>query len=160
MVFDLIISEVFIDGTDEWIEITNIGKGGFQGNITIVGAKSTPLSLTNIALNPGESKLFGDTMAHVSTSAVVSKTGLGLSMIDTAPLNLTMTLSGQVVDTFNIHEYWVQQYNDKKTSFEKIGNIATAVTIERVIHAQSGYRINPGVYFLTGMILENVSLPL
>jgi hypothetical protein len=52
MVFDLIISEVFIDGTDEWIEITNIGKGGFQGNITIVGAKSTPLSLTNIVLSP------------------------------------------------------------------------------------------------------------
>ena len=99
-------------------------------------------------------------MAQISTRTVVSKTGLGLSMIDTAPLNLTMTLSGQVVDTFNIHEYWVQQYNDKKTSFEKIGNIATAVTIERVIHAQSGYRINPGVYFLTGMILENVSLPL
>jgi len=31
----LILSEVYYDGTDEWIEITNIGDGNFQGNILL-----------------------------------------------------------------------------------------------------------------------------
>jgi hypothetical protein len=31
----IILSEVYYDGTDEWIEITNIGTGNFQGNILL-----------------------------------------------------------------------------------------------------------------------------
>lgn len=31
----LLLSEVYYDGTDERIEITNIGEGDFQGNILL-----------------------------------------------------------------------------------------------------------------------------
>ncbi|HBB03837.1 TPA: hypothetical protein DCZ39_02965, partial [Patescibacteria group bacterium] len=57
----LILSEVYYDGTDEWIEITNIGNGNFQGNFILSGAKSTPVFLINISILSGESKIFGDT---------------------------------------------------------------------------------------------------
>jgi hypothetical protein len=65
-IFRLILSEVYFDGTDEWIEITNIGDGNFSGNLTLVGVKSTPLSLINISLLVGESKIFGDNVSQVS----------------------------------------------------------------------------------------------
>jgi hypothetical protein len=62
----LIVSEVYFDGTDEWIEITNIGDGNFQGNLTLVGAKSTPILLSGILLFSGESKIFGDSLVQIS----------------------------------------------------------------------------------------------
>lgn len=45
------ITEVYVDGTDEWIEITNQGEQMFSGNITIQGVKSTPLTIKNIIIS-------------------------------------------------------------------------------------------------------------
>lgn len=49
---DLIISEVYIDGTDEWIEITNRGDSSFVGTVTISGAKSSVLTYTSLTIAP------------------------------------------------------------------------------------------------------------
>ncbi|MCX6824807.1 MAG: hypothetical protein NTY80_01155 [candidate division SR1 bacterium] len=152
-IFHLIISEVYYDGTDEWIEITNIGDGNFQGNFTLSGAKSTLVSLPNISLFSGESKVFGDTLAQVSGTWFIGKTGLALGMADTAALNIFLNISGQMVDSFSVDSYRVNQYNDKKTSFERVGAISTPAQTGRRENAQSGYIINPGVYFVTG---ENI----
>ena len=154
----LILSEVYYDGTDEWIEITNIGEGNFQGNLTLVWAKSTSVILTNITLLSGESKLFGDGIGQVSGTQYIGKTGLALNLTDTAPMNIQLIVSGQIVDSFLVDEYRVNAYNDKKTSFEKVGLIPTRVQSDRVAYAQSGYTINPGVYFTTGTVVD-VSFP-
>lgn len=45
------ITEVYVDGTDEWIEITNQGEQMFSGNITIQGVKSTALTIKNIVIS-------------------------------------------------------------------------------------------------------------
>lgn len=153
----LIFSEVYYDGTDEWIEITNRGEGGFYGDIVLSWAKSTPISLSNISLFPLESKIFGDTLAQISWISFVGKTGLGLSIVDTAQISLQMMISGQIEDSFFVDQYRVNKYNDKKTSFEKIGNISTWVQPDRVTNAQSGYIINPGIYLETGINITNVS---
>ena len=154
----LLLSEVYYDGTDERIEITNIGEGDFQGNILLSWAKSTALSLTNISLLSGESKIFGDTLVQLSWTSFVGKTGLGLSMTDTAAINIYLIVSGQIEDSFLVDHYRVNKYNDKKTSFEKVAEISTRVQSDRIAHAQSGYTINPGIYFGTGIFVSNVSI--
>ena len=154
----LILSEVYYDGTDERIEITNIGDGNFQGNFTLMWAKSTPVTLTNITLLSGESKLFGDSIGQVSGTQYIGKTGLALNLTDTSPINIQLIVSGQIVDSFLVDEYRVNAYNDKKTSFEKVGLVPTWVQSDRVAYAQSGYTINPGVYFRTGTVVD-VSFP-
>jgi hypothetical protein len=117
----LILSEVYYDGTDERIEITNIGDGNFLGSFTLVGVKSTPLTLTNISLLSGESKIFGDNLSQVSGNRFIGKTGLAFNILDTAAINIQLTISGQMVDSFLVDQYRVNLYNDKKTSFEKVG---------------------------------------
>lgn len=142
----LILTEVYYDGTDEWIEITNIGDGNFQGNITLVGVKSTPLSLTNISFISGESKIFGDTLSMISGTSYIGKTGLALNIIDTTAIDIQMSISGQLQDTFAVDQVQVNLYNDKKTSFEKVYGLVLPVRPERVSNALSGYSINPGIY--------------
>jgi hypothetical protein len=105
----------------------------------------------------GESKLFGDNLSQVVGTSFIGKTGLALSMTDTAPINIHLIVSGQIVDSFFVDQYRVNVYNDKKTSFEKIGDSITRTTLERTIAAQSGYTINPGIYFTSGVVVTNVS---
>ncbi len=155
----LILSEVYYDGTDEWIEITNIGNGNFQGNFILSGVKSTLISLTDISILSGESKIFGDILSQISWNSFIGKTGLSFSITDTAPIRIHLIVSGQSEDSFIVDERWVKKYNDKKTSFEKVGGISTRVQSGRVVNAQSGYVINPGVYFSQGNNLSNVSFP-
>ena len=152
------LSEVYYDGTDEWIEITNIGEGNFVGNFTLVGAKSTPISLTNISLLSGESKIFGDSLVQISGSTFIGKTGLALSMTDTATISIQLIISGQLEDSFVVDQYRVNKYNDKKTSFEKVGITLTRVQTGRIANTHSGYTINPGMYFATGTNVVDVSI--
>ncbi len=155
----LILSEVYYDGTDEWVEITNMGNGNFQGNFILSWAKSTPVSLTNISILSGESKIFGDTLSQISGNPCIGKTGLSLSIGDTTSMRIQILVSGQVEDSFIVDEWRVNKYNDKKTSFEKVGEVSTRTSSGRIANAQSGYIINPGVYFRTGDDSIDVSFP-
>ncbi|MEI7919131.1 MAG: hypothetical protein WCH65_02755 [bacterium] len=109
-----------------------------------MGVKSTPLTLNNISFLSGESKLFGDTLSQVSGTQYIAKTGLALNLTDTAAINIQLIVSGQVEDVFLVDQYRVNKYNDKKTSFEKIGPIPTRV--QNPINNQTGYIITPGRY--------------
>ena len=59
-------------------------------------------------------------MAQISGTAYIGKTGLALSMTDTASIYIQLSISGQIVDSFVVDQYRVNKYNDKKTSFEKV----------------------------------------
>jgi hypothetical protein len=115
--------------------------------------------LTDIFLLSGESKLFGDTLTQISGNVSIGKTGLALSMTDTAAVRIHLLISGQIEDSFLVDQYRVNKYNDKKTSFERVAEVPTRVQTNRITHAQLGYSINPGTYFTTGVISNNVSLP-
>ncbi|MEI8009535.1 MAG: hypothetical protein WCI00_09615 [bacterium] len=97
-------------------------------------------------------------LSQVSGSQYIGKTGLALNLTDTSPINIQLIISGQIVDSFLIDQYRVNFYNDKKTSFEKVGLIPTRIQSDRVANAQSGYMINPGVYFRTGTVID-ISFP-
>jgi len=114
--------------------------------------------LVNISILSGESKIFGDTLVQISGSSFIGKTGLALSMTDTAPIHIQLLISGQIDDNFLVDQYRVNKYNDKKTSFEKVGEIPTWVQTDRIVNAQAGYTINPGMYFSTGTVTGDVSV--
>jgi hypothetical protein len=43
-----------------------------------------------------------------------------LTLQDNAAVAISLINSGQIVDTFQVHDHFIQQYNDQKTSFEKV----------------------------------------
>ncbi len=154
---ELIITEVYFDGTDEWIEITNRGWEAFVGKCTLSGAKSSPLTVTT-HIPAGASYLFWDQLNQVHMiSGIVGKTGLSLNFIDTSAIDVSIRISGMLVDKFLVDEYRVKKYNDKKTAFERVGDVITPVVSERAVNASWVYLINPGVYFLTGNYIQDVS---
>ncbi len=155
----MIISEVYYDGTDEWIEITNIGDGIFSGRITLSGAKASLVNINNVSIHPGASMIFGDNLSQISGDVLIGKTGLSLNLIDTVTINIHLIISGQIEDSFFVDKYRVNKYNDKKTSFEKVGNLVTPVITDRVRNAKTNHLINPGRYFATGTNLIDVSFP-
>lgn len=115
--------------------------------------------MENISLVAGESKIFGDELKQISGNSFIGKTGISLNLIDTATISIQAIISGQIVDSFFVNSYRVHVYNDKKTSFERIGEIITPVQMERSANAQSGYIINPGIYVRTGTNIINVVYP-
>ena len=140
------ITEVYYDGTDEWIEITNIGGGDFQGNVLLSWIKSTVVRLTGISILSGASTIFGDQCVMCSWVWFIGKTGLALNIADTAAIDILMTISGQAQERFAVDQVQVNGENDKKTSFELIDGSIVPVISGRVVNALSGYHINPGTY--------------
>ncbi len=96
----LSITEVRIDGTDEYIEITNRWDP-FSWSITISGSKS---SLLTVWLNlwTNESAVIGDTLAMVISSWFDIVSGQWLSMTDTTIRSLQLIYSGDVIDSLNL----------------------------------------------------------
>jgi hypothetical protein len=115
------------------------------------------VSLTNISIPANESKLFGDTLSQISGNSFIGKTGLALNMTDTSSITIQLLISGQIIDNFFVDQYRVNRYNDKKTSFEKVGDISTRVQTSRIANMQNGYLINPGIYFTSGTNITDVS---
>ena len=82
--YNLKITEVLVDGTDEFVEISNLSNNPFVGTLLLSGAKSTILSFTNLSLAPWSSFIAGDGLSMFSSFAGFSvKTGLSLNFGDT-----------------------------------------------------------------------------
>lgn len=116
------------------------------------------LTVANISIFAGESKIFGDTVSQAAGTSFIGKTGLGFGLTDTAAIAITLSVSGQIVDTFVVDVARVNQLNDQKTSFERRGDIITGTSKDRAVNAVSGYTINPGIYFASGPSTP-ISLP-
>ena len=116
---NLIITEVYYDGTDERIEVSNLGDTTFSGWLSIAGAKASIISIPTISIPVGGSRIFGDTMSMIVDQSVVGASWLGMSMSDTSALNLTLSSSGTILDTFAVDTALVLQYDNTKNSFAR-----------------------------------------
>jgi hypothetical protein len=143
----LIISEVFVDGTDEYIELYNDG-GEFSGSLVFEGLKSSTLKLQDLYIPNQWFYLVGDN-GSMFQGISLQKSWLSLSLIDTAWVSITMKdWSWTMLDTFLIDQTIVTYSDNKKTSFQKILIDAiwtiTGSLMSQNYNAIPGYIINPG----------------
>lgn len=111
---NLIISEVFFKGSNEFIEIANISDLDYQGEITLKqeGKKSQK---TTIDIPAYQTKLFARENSQWDYP-------LGFALTDTAKINLSLSDDNGLLDRFEVDEIQVKKLNKSKipTSFEKI----------------------------------------
>lgn len=142
----LVITEVYVDGTDEWVEISNLGNTWFAWQLQLSWAKST-MSTIVVSIRSGESVVVGDTMSRIVDRSVIGLSGLGFSLGDTNPISLSLLQSWQVVDIFGISWSRVVQFDNTQSSFERIKQdeqlVYTAVNLERARNVQVWTKANP-----------------
>ncbi len=97
----LSITEVRIDGTDEYIELTNRWDP-FIGSVSISWVKTSWLLTTTLNLWTNESVVIGDTLAMVVSSWFDIVSGQWLSMTDTTARSLQLIYSGDVIDSLDL----------------------------------------------------------
>lgn len=142
----LLISEVFYDWTDEWLELTNLWETSFSGKIQLSGSVNIS---TSISIHPQQSILLlkpSWNYARIDL-AVPRITTTTFSLTDTKAINLTLLTSGQILDEFLVETGRVTKLDNKKTSFQKLqlsgARIITWTTIP--INVSEGYIANPWI---------------
>ena len=119
--YELRITEVLVDGSDEFVEITNVGESNFSGTIVLSGVKSSPLIVSNISLASWSLLLLGDNISMLSSGNITPKrTSLWLSLGDTNSLAVQLLVDGLVVDEFLVSQSDVQSVDNTSTSFHKL----------------------------------------
>ena len=119
--YELRITEVLVDGSDEFVEITNVGESNFSGTIVLSGVKSSPLIVSNISLASWSLLLLGDNVSMLSSGNITPKrTSLWLSLGDTNSLAVQLLVDGLVVDEFLVSQSDVQSVDNTSTSFHKL----------------------------------------
>lgn len=156
---DLLITEIFFDWTDEFIEIYNAGNA-FSGSITISGAKSSTIEIQNIVLNSDEILIIWDAGSFIleNHNYILNK---WLSISDTQPINIEIIVSWTIIDNFYIDQSLVSDTNNKKTSFSKyIDTNNTFISqIEQNFNIQDWYIWNPWKVFEESFIPPQPTKP-
>ncbi len=138
---NLIISEVFFKGSNEFIEIANISDLDYQGEITLKQEGRKPQK-TTIDIPAYQTKLFARESSQWDYP-------LGFALTDTAAINLSLSDDNGLLDRFEVDEIQVKKLNKSKisTSFEKIyqnGNRIILPTTEgRAKNSPEGIIANP-----------------
>lgn len=146
----LLISEVFFDGSDERLELSNLGEQDFSGVIQFSGNAINTTISTQI---PASGSLVigrtGRSFAYMLDQSVVAYFA-SMSFTDTKEISVFLTRSGQVLDHFYADTGMVNHYNDKKTSIERIWSqgiyIVTWTSLDRQLNVSSPYIANPGSF--------------
>lgn len=141
----VVISEVLVDGTDEFVELYNNSTSSFNGSIIIEWVKSSPLTLSNISIPVQGFYLLGDNGSMLQW-LVLQKSWLSLNLTDTSPVNIILKdLSWNILDTFIVDQTTVTQYDNTKTSFQKISvdGIRSIQTVTSPLNAVTPFLIHP-----------------
>lgn len=138
---NLIISEVFFKGSNEFIEIANISDLDYQGEITLKQEGKKPQK-TSIEISAYQTKLFSRGNNQWDYS-------LKFALTDTAAINLSLSDENGLLDLFEVEENQVKKINNSKipTSFEKIyqnrSRIILPTTAERTKNSPEWIISNP-----------------
>ncbi len=119
--YELRITEVLVDGSDEFVEITNVGDNDFQWTFTLVGVKTSPLTLSNISIPSWTLLLLGDNLSMLSSDTITpKKTGLWLNLWDTSEVNIELIIDNEIVDQFSVSQTDVKKYDNTSTTFQRL----------------------------------------
>lgn len=149
--FNIKITEVFFEGAQEWIELTNFEIFPFIGTLSFSGVKSTIYNLSNVTISGNQSVIFGDNLTGIVDQSIAIKSWASLILPDNGVIDIRMSWSGSEVDRFAVDSGLVLPYIDGRTSFERVrygGELKiTPTTSERVSNVLSGIVANPGQIF-------------
>jgi len=95
----LLISEIYADGTEEWIEIVNLGPDSFSGIITFSWVKATPVTIP-VSLLPNQVTIIGDEIPWVIDPSCTWPLGLALQINDNSPFTVHMMSWSTILDSF------------------------------------------------------------
>ena len=149
----LLISEIFFDGSDERLELTNLGSVDFSGAIQLTGIGINTTLF--VAINSWWSIVIGRTGRTFSYILDMSVIGYFATMgfTDTKMISVNLFRSGQLLDSFYADTGMVTHYNDKLTSLERVRlsgtYMITWTTLDRQLNVSSAYLANPGSFHIT-----------
>ncbi len=126
---ELIISEVYYDGKDEWIEIFNIWDGAFYWDIEIAWeiyySSRVSQTYTDIQIPAKDFLIIAN-----SDEMFDFKSGVNIilnewnykkfSIWDTKEIQISLLLSWENIDSFYAHEYRVKKRDNREVSFHKV----------------------------------------
>ncbi len=126
---ELIISEVYYDGKDEWIEIFNIWDGAFYWDIEIAWeiyySSRVSQTYTDIQI-PAKDFLIianSDEMFDFESGVNIILNEWNykkFSIWDTKEIQISLNVWWEEVDSFYAHEYRVKKRDNREVSFHKV----------------------------------------
>jgi len=157
--YNLKITEVFYDGSDEWIEIFNLWDSSFSGSLILSWAKTANINLNNILISSSWFILVWDEWQNILDKTYFYS-WYSLSISDTKEISIDLLEHWQLLDNFSVSSNLVLQYNNYNTSFEKILSwfslLLTAVNLDRVYNFSSPWQANPWkIYSYSWTIPDN-----
>lgn len=155
----VIISEVFFNWADEWIELTNIWWETFSWVLSISWVKSS-LVKKPFTILPKKSVLIWDNLSQILNKVYIVYSWLGLSIPDTSEINVSLIFSWTEIDNFFVSS-WIVKNLQPGISFEKrsIWNSYYTIiwaSIDRKINISWDRIANPWFFndFITGWTIS------
>ena len=152
---DLVLSEVYLKGNADRLEISNIGDEIFTGTITLSGATTIGtipecFDVDNLIITGGQATVIAryglSSYDYFQNIGVIEAINSKLVLSATGR-NISLWYQGTVLDQF-IVDYQTVQVNDTTTSFskrEKFWPVSVSSATDSW-NVSSGYIASPGVY--------------
>lgn len=158
-VSNLKITEIYFDWDDNWFEITNFWDGDFSWDLTL----NWNLNFTISTQIPAWiSKVFANNLAMFENSENIEIISNNI-LFNNEQINLNLMRSGETLDTFFVHESWVDYLQDWETSFEKVWHWNSRTTtyvwlnFDRIYNTNRWIAANPTTYFTQWENMKDVT---
>ena len=156
---NLKITEIYFDWDNNWFEITNLWDSDFAWDLTLNWNLNFTIS-TQIPV--WVSKVFANSLTMFETWTNIEIITNNISF-ENERIDVDLIRSGEVLDTFFVHESRVDYLQDSKTSCEKIwtwNNWTTTfiwLNVYRVFNVHRPFTANPTTYFTQWENLKDVT---
>ena len=143
----LMISEVYFDGTDEWIEIYNDSESTFLWNFSLSGAKASTVNILNISIPSKTAIILGDNMSMVPDQSLILRSWLTLNLVDTSAIHVKLIFSWQIIDTFYVDTGSVLAIDNQKRSFQRF------IDTKNITVSQVAQNYNISTWFIANPVI-------
>lgn len=156
---NLKITEIYFDWDDNWFEITNLWNSDFSWDLTLNWNLNFTLS-TQIPV--WVSKVFANSLAMFQSWEDIEIISNNISF-NNEQINLDLIRSWENLDTFFVHESWVDYLQEAETSFEKVWNWSNWTTtyvglnFDRIYNTNRWIAANPTTYFTVWENMKDVT---
>lgn len=146
---DLVISEVYFDSTDEWIEVYNDWSESYSWSIVLSWAKASTVTIPNMSISPTQAIIVWDNMSMITNSGIIARSWLSLNFPDTQAINVRIISGSDTISIFTVDTGTVAAAKLTNASIHKnLGDNNTYIAQEPYIaNSTVGHPSNPGVVY-------------